>query len=87
MQDVYENVANAIVIQAVNDYRAALDGKGYDYLPAKAVIKELEKFFRSSYYRSLTKVKGEYLIERLKQEHREKLRKEQLCKSMTNSIN
>ena len=81
MQDAYENLANAIVIQACNDYRAALDGTGYDYKPAEACLKELEKFFRSSYYRMLTKVKGEYLMERLRQEHREKVRKEQLCKS------
>ena len=82
MQDVYENLANAIVVQAANDYRAALDGIGYDYKPAEAVLKELEKFFLSSYYRMLTKVKGEYLMERLKQEHLEKKRKEQLCESL-----
>ena len=77
----FQNLANAIVLQAVADYRNALDGIGYDYKPADRVIVELEKFFRSSRYRMLTKVKGEYLIEKLKAEHREKLRKEQLCKS------
>lgn len=81
MQDAYENLANAIVVQAANDYRAALDGIGYDYKPADVVIKELEKFFRSSYYRMLTKVKGEYLMERLRQEHLKKKREEKLCKS------
>ena len=80
MHEPYENLANAIIVQACNDYRAALDGTGYEYKPAPACLKELEKFFRSSYFRMLTKVKGEYLIERIKQEHREKLRKEQLCK-------
>ena len=79
MHEPYENLANAIVVQACNDYRAALGGTGYDYKPASACLKELEKFFRSSYYRMLTKVKGEYLMERLKEEHREKKRKEQLC--------
>lgn len=79
MQDPYINLANAIVVQACNDYRNALNGIGCDYKPPEAVIKETEKFFRSSYYRMLTKVKGEYLIERLKAEHQEKLRKEQLC--------
>ena len=82
MQDGYENLANAIVIQACNDYRNALDGTGYSYKSPQAVIKELEKFFHSSYFRMLTKVKGEYLIERLRQEHQEKLRKEKLCKSL-----
>lgn len=77
----YQNLANAIVLQAVTDYRNALDGVGYDYKPADKCIVELEKFFRSSRYRMLTKVKGEYLIEQLKKEHLEKQRKEQLCKS------
>ena len=77
----YQRLANAIVLQAVADYRNAMDGIGYDYKPADKCIIELEKFFRSSRYRMLTKVKGEYLLGRLKAEHREKLRKEKLCKS------
>ena len=81
MDSPYQRLANAIVLQAVADYRNALDGVGYDYKPADKCIIELEKFFRSSRYRMLTKVKGEYLIERLKAEHKEKIRKEQLCKS------
>jgi hypothetical protein len=81
MQLVYQNLANAIVVQACNDYRNALNGIGCEYKSPEVVIRELEKFFGSSYYRMLTKVKGEYLIERLKAEHREKLRKEKLCKS------
>lgn len=81
MQDSYENLANAIVIQAVNDYRAALDGQGYDHKSPAVVIKEIEKFFRSSFFRMLTKVKGEYLIEQLRKEHKEKERKEKLCES------
>ena len=80
MQLVYQNLANAIVVQACNDYRNALNGIGCEYKSPEVVIRELEKFFRSSYYRTLTKVKGEYLIERLKAEHKEKKRKEQLCK-------
>ena len=67
----YQNLANAIVIQAVNDYRAALRGISYNRRSAEANIKELEKFFRSDYYELLTKVKGEYLIEKLKEEYRE----------------
>lgn len=82
MQDAYENLANAIVIQAVYDYRNALDGVGCEYKSPEVVIREIEKFFRSSYYRTLTKVKGEYLIEMLQKEHRDKLRKEKLCKSL-----
>lgn len=76
--DPVENMANAIVLQAVADYRNALNGVGYGPIPAEQVIVELEKFFRSTWYQMLTRVKGEYLIERLKQEHQEKLKKEQL---------
>ena len=81
MHEPYENLANAIIVQACIDYRNALDGFGCEYKSPETVIKEIEKFFGSSYYRMLTKVKGEYLIARLKEEHLEKLRKEKLCKS------
>lgn len=75
----YQELANAIVLRAVDDYRNALDGKTYDENPRHTpqwVMKECEKFFRSSWYRSLTKVDGEFLIEQLKREHNEKIRKE-----------
>jgi hypothetical protein len=84
MHDVnrpYEDIANAIVMQAVTDYRNALNGIGYNSIPAENVIVELEKFFHSLWYQTLTRVKGDYLIEQLKKEHQEKLEKEQLCKS------
>ena len=67
----YQNLANLIVIQAVNDYRAALRGISYNRRSTEANIKELEEFFRSDYYELLTKVKGEYLIEKLKEEYEE----------------
>ena len=75
MQSVYQDLANAIVLTAVEDYRNALDGKSYNPCKSpKAVIEECEKFFRPSWYKVLTKVSGEYLIEQLKREHREKER-------------
>lgn len=80
MQSPEQNLANAIVLQAVEDYRNALNGKSYNRLPPEAVIREIERFFRSDFYRLLTKIDGEWLISKLKQEHREK-RKEQLCVS------
>lgn len=72
----YHELANAIILQAVSDYRNALDGISYDlrHSPEK-IIKDIEKFFRSDYFEILTRVKGEYLIDRLKQEHLEKERK------------
>lgn len=76
----YQELANGIVLRAVEDYRKALDGnvysKNFGHKSPEYIIKECEKFFRSSYFRLLTKVSGEYLIEKLRQEHAEKLAKE-----------
>ena len=71
----YEDLANAVVLQAVEDYRNALKGKGYDNKSPERIIGELEKFFRSEYYEVLTKVNGEYLIEKLREEHLENERR------------
>ena len=72
-EDPYERLANAIVLQAVADYRAAL--KKVKHNPgSKDAIHEalqLEKFFRSQWYEMLTKVDGEYLIRRLQEEIRQ----------------
>ena len=79
MQDVvdraYQDVANAIIIRAVEDYRNALDGITYDgRLTPEKVIERVEKFFHSKYFHILTKVKPDYLIEQLRKEHYEKKR-------------
>ena len=79
MQDpidrAHQELANAIVKQAVDDYRKALRGKGYNGRKPERIKEEIEKFFRSHYFEILTKVKGEYLIERLKKEHEEEERR------------
>lgn len=64
----YRDLFNAIILQAVNDYRNALRGIGYGRYSPEKVVEECEQFFRSSYYGMLTKIDGEYLILRLKQE-------------------
>ena len=70
----YQNLAIGIIREAANDYRNALNGISYDSRSPKNVIKEVEKFFHSSYFEMLTKIKGDYIIERLKREHKEKER-------------
>ena len=65
-----EELANAIILQAVKDYRAALRGKGCNHKSAKNTVKECEKFFRSEYFRILTKLDGEMLITKLQEEYR-----------------
>lgn len=70
MTDPYENLVNAIVLQAVKDYRTAL--KRLKKKPRnQAAISdaiECECFFRSGWYTALTNVDGEYLINRLREE-------------------
>ena len=72
----YRNLANAVILQAVFDYRNALDGVSYNRFPPEKIARDIEKFFLSEYFEMLTKVKGQYLIDKLKQEHKEKHSKE-----------
>lgn len=55
----YENLANAIVLQAVKDYRLTDD---------EAELAEIESFFRSDWFGVLTDVDPEYLIRNLRKE-------------------
>ncbi len=70
LTDPYENLANSIVLLAVKDYRDAL--KKLKKWPrnesAKIMKDEVERFFRSAWYRELTSVDGEYLISKLQAE-------------------
>ena len=72
MTDTYEQLANAIILQAVKDYRDALKKlkKRPRYEPAKDMISEVERFFHSDWYRELTSVDGNFLIEKLRSEVR-----------------
>lgn len=70
----YEQLTNAIVLQAVKDYRYAL--KWIKMNPANktamADAMEGERFFRSQWYSALTSVEGEYLINRLRKDLKSK---------------
>lgn len=68
--DFYTELANAIVIQAAKDYRKALKTlKRYPrYEPAKAVVAEVEEFFRFDWYRMLTSVDAEMLMRKIRRE-------------------
>ena len=66
----YENLSNAIVLQAAKDYRAArrkLKKKPGNTL-AQAGIDSIERFFCSGWYKCLTDVDGEMLIRKLREE-------------------
>jgi len=57
----YENLANAIILQAVKDYRLTDDEQEFQ---------EIERFFRSGWFGVLSKVDPEYLIRQLRKEKR-----------------
>ena len=54
-----ENLANAIVLQAVKDYRLHDDEKE---------LASIERFFRSSWFGVLTRIDSEMLIAKLREE-------------------
>lgn len=66
----FEELANAIVIQAAKDYMKALKKlKKYSRdAEAKHTRKDCESFFRSSWYSTLTSVDGELLMRKLQME-------------------
>lgn len=57
--DPYENLAQAIILQAVKDYRLTDD---------ESELQEIERFFRSGWFGVLSKVDPEYLIKKLRKE-------------------
>ena len=70
MNDPYERLANAIILQAVKDYRNAL--KRLKKHPNREIDlymkQEVEQFFRSDWYSCLTTVDPEMLIRKLNEE-------------------
>ena len=71
-EDPYERLANAIILQAVTDYKTALKKirKNPGNRDAIDEALRIERFFRSGWYSQLKSVDGEYLIRRLREEIR-----------------
>ena len=67
---VWEELANAIIIQAAEDWRSAMRHlqKHPRSVAAKARIRETEEFFLSEFYMLLTTYDGHTLLKRLKEE-------------------
>lgn len=71
----YETLANAIIMQAVKDFRPAYrrlkkypnDGK------AQATVREITKFFCSQYFEALTELDGSTVLHRIMREIDEKM--------------
>lgn len=70
MSDPYEDLANAIVLLAVKDYRDALKKlmKHPRHESAKRTKAEVERFLRSDWFRELTAVEPEILLRKLREE-------------------
>jgi len=66
----YQALANAIIEQAVKDYRTALKTlrRHPDSKTAMATAMGVERFFHSSWYAILTDIDPDYLIDRLRKE-------------------
>ncbi|MEG2672525.1 MAG: hypothetical protein RR937_05055 [Ruthenibacterium sp.] len=70
MNTPYENLANAIILSAVADYREVLQ-RWVQHPQKQAYISEkqsLERFFRSDWFSVLTAIDPEMLIAKLMQE-------------------
>jgi len=77
MNTPYENLANAIVLLAVEDYREVTmwlnahrpiceeDEKDADYICALADKQSIEQFFAGEWFCALTKLDGKALLKRL----------------------
>ncbi len=67
--DPYEDLANAIIVQAVSDYRTALKAIKKDRrAPGRKTVRECENFFRSKWFGVLTSVDPEYLMRKIREE-------------------
>ena len=70
MEQQYEMLAAAIVEQALRDYRRARINilKKYDVINSGIRIREIQKFFKSRWFRFLSELDGEKLIELMENE-------------------
>ena len=70
LENPYERLGNAIVIQAARDYRTALKKLKKNPKNKDAIEEalQIERFFGSSLYQMLTSVDGDYLISQLRKE-------------------
>ena len=68
--DPYEELANAIILQAVKDYRDANKKlkKGRKNTEAERMKNECLRFFRCGWFSQLTDVDPEFLIRKLDEE-------------------
>lgn len=73
--DPSQNLANAIIAQAADDWRRATaylnhhrGGTGKRYWEAEKAKNDCERFFLGETFEILTDIEGEYLLRRLREE-------------------
>ena len=64
--DGYEQLASAIILQAVKDYRKAYKGRRVRRKTHE--IQEIERFFLSEWFMALTNTDGSSILKRLEEE-------------------
>ena len=70
MNELYEKLATAIILQAVEDWRKSVKAlkKRSRCAPAMEMKDECEQFFLSEWFGVLTSVDGNMILRKLKQE-------------------
>ena len=70
IEDGFSNLANAIILQAVKDYRDALKtlNKYPDSIEGNKMKSDGERFFRSKWFSQVTSLDGNMLLIKLKEE-------------------
>lgn len=68
--DSYEKLANAVVLQAVRDYRSAVKrlSRGKKNVAAESEKEECERFFKSQHFNTFTELGGKALLAQLEKE-------------------
>ena len=66
----YGRLRDAIILQAAEDYRKArrVLAKNPNNINAARTRDEVERFFRSAWYMSLTDIDGEFVLRKLREE-------------------
>ena len=70
MNENWEKLAQAIILQAVEDYRKCrrLVRRKPNQVEAQKMIREVEAFFRSRWFMQLSDADGTMILEQLKKE-------------------
>ena len=68
--DPYEKLANAVVLQAVRDYRDAVKklSRGKKNYAAESTKHECERFFKSQHFNTFTELDGRAILSLLEKE-------------------